>query len=119
VTGWVQLWDLNQTEHCLSNPPWTSYRKSSVPAPPAPDPLSTFPGDHFGTMSSPDGKVWSGFNDISYQLQARADTSNNVVFDADSKEWMIFTRIDCRYPPFNTNPSLLANCSKPWGEKLN
>ena len=70
-------------------------------------------------MSSPDGKVWSGFNDISYQLQARADTSNNVVFDADSKEWMIFTRIDCRYPPFNTNPSLLANCSKPWGEKLN
>eukprot|EP01052_Picozoa_sp_SAG31_P042922 SAG31_NODE_6979_length_1828_cov_1.880278_1_plen_77_part_10 len=29
---------------------------------------------------------------------------------------MIFTRIDCRYPPwYNTNPSLVANCSQPWG----
>eukprot|EP01052_Picozoa_sp_SAG31_P042923 SAG31_NODE_6979_length_1828_cov_1.880278_2_plen_360_part_00 len=80
-TGWVQLFDLNQTEHCLYNPPWTSYRNSSVPAPapsPPPDPLADKPGYHFGTMSSPDGKVWSGFDDISYQLQARADTSNNV-----------------------------------------
>ena len=46
VTGWVQLWDLNHTEKCLPNPPWTSYRKSSVPAPPQPDPLAQFPGYH-------------------------------------------------------------------------
>ena len=66
-------------------------------------------------MSSPDGIVWEDYTDISYQLQARADTSNNGVFDPETGEFMIFTRIDCQYPPFNTNPSIVANCSKPWG----
>ena len=44
-TGWVQLFDLNHTENCLPNPPWTSYRKASVPAPPVPSPLAQFPGE--------------------------------------------------------------------------
>ena len=63
-------------------------------------------GYHFGTMSSPDGITWSNFTDVSYQIQARADTSNNVVFDDSTEEWMIFTRIDCHYAPFSANPSL-------------
>ena len=82
---------LNQTEHPLPNPPWTSYRKTSVPAPPKPDQLAKFPGYHFGTAASADGKHWHSFTDISKQLQARADTSNNAVYDPDSKEFMIFT----------------------------
>lgn len=63
-------------------------------------------GYHFGTMSSPDGITWSNFTDVSYQIKARADTSNNVVFDDSTEEWMIFTRIDCHYAPFSANPSL-------------
>ena len=42
MTGWVQLWDRNRTEKPLPNPPWTSYRKASVPAPPKPDPLAKY-----------------------------------------------------------------------------
>ena len=48
--------------------------------------------------------------DIRDQLQARADTSNNAVFDESTGEWMIFTRIDCHYAPFSTNPSLNGTC---------
>lgn len=46
ATGWVQLFDLNHTEACLPNPPWISYRKISVPAPPVPSPLAQYPGEH-------------------------------------------------------------------------
>ena len=74
--------------------------------------LAHWPGYHFGMVSSRDGIHWTGLTDIALQLQARGDTSNNVVYDETSKEWMIFTRIDCHYPPFNTNPSL-TNCSQP------
>lgn len=75
-------------------------------------PLAQWPGYHFLTASSGDTVHWHDLSDISSQLQARADTDNNVVFDASSREWMIFTRIDCHYQPFNNNPSL-ANCSQP------
>jgi hypothetical protein len=31
---------------------------------------------------------WHSYEDISYHLQARADTSNNAVFDETTGEWI-------------------------------
>jgi hypothetical protein len=73
-------------------------------------PADSWKGYHYGTACSPDGIHWHGYDDITMQVYARADTLNNVVYDKDSKEYMIFTRIDCVYPPFVDGPSL-TNCS--------
>ena len=54
-------------------------------------PLARWPGYHFGIASSPDGIHWHGMTDIALSLQARADTSNNVVYDETNKEWMLGT----------------------------
>ena len=73
-------------------------------------PSDSWKGYHYGTACSRDGIHWHGYDDITMQVYARADTLNNVVYDKDSKEYMIFTRIDCAYPPFVDGPSL-TNCS--------
>lgn len=65
---------------------------------------------HYGTISSADGRHWHSYNDISMSIDVRADTLNNVVYDPDSKDYMIFSRLDCGPPPFSANPTL-KGCS--------
>ena len=45
-------------------------------------------------------------SDISMQVDVRADTLNNIIYDPDSEEYMIYTRLDCGAPPFADNPAL-------------
>ena len=80
---------------------------------------------HYGSAASADGVHWHSYSDMSMQIDARADTLNNVVYDPDSQvrsfpclvtksladddhtqEYMTFTRLDCGVPPFGDNPSL-------------
>ena len=80
---------------------------------------------HYGSAASADGVHWHSYSDMSMQIDARADTLNNVVYDPDlqvqsfpvpvtksladddhTQEYMTFTRLDCGVPPFGDNPSL-------------
>lgn len=65
---------------------------------------------HYGTASSADGIHWHSYSDVSMEVYARADTANNVVYDSDAKQYMIFTRLDCGVVPFGNSPSL-AGCA--------
>ena len=44
---------------------------------------------HYGTVASADGRHWHSYTDISMQIDVRADTLNNVIYDPDSKEYRL------------------------------
>ena len=39
---------------------------------------------HYGSAASADGVHWHSYSDMSMQIDARADTLNNVIYDRDS-----------------------------------
>ena len=69
--------------------PGTNSCKTGFGCSPPGKKADSWKGYLYGTMCSPDGIHWHGYDDITMQLYARADTLNNVVFDRDSQEYRL------------------------------